>query len=91
MIDVKLPTLLRGHAGDSPEVQGEGGSLGELLDDLERRYPGLTRGLRDDRGLQRHVNVYVNGEDVRYTGGLDTALGEGDTVSILPAVAGGSR
>ena len=91
MIDVKLPTLLRGHAGDRPQVQGEGGSLGELLDDLERRYPGLTRGLRDDRGLQRHVNVYVNGEDVRYTGGLDTALGKGDTVSILPAVAGGSR
>lgn len=91
MISVKLPTLLRAHAGDIPEVQGEGGSLGELLDDLERRFPGLTQGLRDDRGLQRHVNVYVNGEDVRYTGGLDTALGEDDTVSILPAVAGGSR
>ncbi|HEX6208519.1 MAG TPA: MoaD family protein [Actinomycetota bacterium] len=89
MISVKLPTLLRGHAGGRPEVQSEGGSLGELLENLERRYPGLTDGLRDGRGLRRHVNVYVNGEDVRYTGGLDTSLGEGDTVMILPAVAGG--
>jgi len=91
VISVKLPTLLRAHVDGRSEVEGEGASLGELLDDLERHFPGLTDGLRDDRGLRRHVNVYVNGEDVRYTGGLDTSLGEGDTVSILPAVAGGSR
>ncbi|HEX6263314.1 MAG TPA: ubiquitin-like small modifier protein 1 [Actinomycetota bacterium] len=89
MISVKLPTLLRGHAGGQPEVQSKGGSLGELLENLERRYPGLTDGLRDGRGLRRHVNVYVNGEDVRYTGGLETAVKDGDEVSILPAVAGG--
>lgn len=91
MINVKLPTLLRGRVGGQPEVQSEGGSIAELLDNLEGQYPGLTDGLRDDRGLRRHVNLYVNGEDVRYTGGLDTALGEGDVVMILPAVAGGSR
>lgn len=90
MINVKLPTLLRRHAGGQPEVQSEGRTLGEVLEHLESQYPGLTASLRgEDGGLPRHVNVYVNGEDVRYLGGLDTEVGDGDTVSVLPAVAGG--
>lgn len=90
MINVKLPTLLRQRAGGLPEVQSEGATLKELLQTLEEQYPGITGGLlADDGSLRRHVNLYVNGEDVRYTGALDTELRDGDTVSILPAVAGG--
>jgi MoaD family protein len=90
VISVKLPTLLRERAGGRPEVQSDGATLGQLLGTLEERYPGLTTGLLEDDGtLRRHVNVYVNGEDVRYTGALETELSDGDTVSILPAVAGG--
>ena len=90
MIEVKIPTLLRKHTGGEPVVRGEGATLGELFTDLEARHPGLTSGLvSDDGGLPRHVNVYVNGEDARYLGAMATALGEGDVVSVLPAVAGG--
>ena len=92
MINVKLPTILRPHAGGQPEVQTDGATLREVLDNLEEQYPGLTGGLRTEDGtLHRHVNVYVNGEDVRYLGSLDAALDEGDTVAILPAVAGATR
>ncbi len=90
MTRVKLPTLLRKHTAGEAEVEAAGATLGELLADLESRFPGLTQGFRDDEGaLQRHVNIYVNGEDVRYIGSLETRLEDGDTVSILPAVAGG--
>ena len=87
---VKLPTLLRSHSGGEAQVQGKGGTLRELFDDLESRYPGITQRLvTEDGGLQRFVNVYVNDEDVRYLGSLETEVNEGDTVAILPAVAGG--
>ena len=90
MINVKLPTLLRAHAGGEPQVQVEGATLGEALATLGERYPDLVRSIRgEDGALHRHVNVYVNGEDVRYLGALETPLGDGDTVAILPAVAGG--
>ena len=89
-VRVKLPTILRPHTGGLASVDGSGSTLGEVLQDLERRYPGLTSGvLSDEGGLHRFVNVYVNEEDVRYMGALDTELREGDTVAILPAVAGG--
>jgi MoaD family protein len=89
-VRVKLPTILRPHAGGVATVDGDGSTLREVLWDLERRYPGLTSGVVSEEGrLHRFVNVYVNDEDVRYTGALDTELNEGDTVSILPAVAGG--
>jgi molybdopterin synthase sulfur carrier subunit len=87
---VKLPTILRKHAGGEPLVDAEGTTLRELLADLETRYPGITRNVVTPEGaLHRFVNVYVNDEDVRYLGSLETAVKEGDTVSILPAVAGG--
>ena len=90
MVTVKLPTILRKHAGGQPQVQTDGGTLGEVLDTLEERYPGLTLGIRgEDGALRRHVNVYLNGEDVRYLGSLDSPVKGGDTIAILPAVAGG--
>jgi molybdopterin synthase sulfur carrier subunit len=89
-VRVKLPTILRRHAGGEPLVDAEGSTLRELLTDLEARYPGITKNvITPDGGLHRFVNVYVNDEDVRYLGSLETAVKQGDTVSILPAVAGG--
>jgi molybdopterin converting factor small subunit len=90
MARVKLPTILRTHAGGERQVDAQGATLRELLDDLEARYPGITKTvLTDDGALHRFVNVYVNDEDVRYLGSLETQVDPEDTVSILPAVAGG--
>jgi molybdopterin synthase sulfur carrier subunit len=87
---VKLPTILRKHTDGEAQVQASGDTLRELLGDLEQRYPGITANVvTEDGALHRFVNVYVNDEDVRYLGSLETAVGESDTVSILPAVAGG--
>jgi sulfur-carrier protein len=89
-VQVKLPTILRQHAGGRPVIDGEGATVREVLMDLEARFPGLARSvITDDGGLHRFVNVYVNNEDVRYLGALETGVSEGDVVSILPAVAGG--
>lgn len=89
-IEVRIPTILRSHTGGAKAVSGDGKNLGELLDDLEARHPGLRERLVDDGGLRRFVNLYRNDEDVRFTGGLDTELEDGDTVTVLPAVAGGA-
>jgi sulfur-carrier protein len=89
-VTVKLPTILRKHAGGEAKIEAEGATLRELLGNLESSYPGITKNvLADDGGLHRFINVYVNDEDVRYLGSLETELNEGDTVSLLPAVAGG--
>ena len=89
-VNVKLPTILRKHAGGQARVEADGATLRELLEDLETRYPGITKNVvTDDGGLHRFINVYVNDEDVRYLGSLETEVKDGDTVSILPAVAGG--
>lgn len=90
MVTVKVPTLLRSHTGGEAVVEAEGRTIGDVLKDLESRYPGMTQRFTDEDGtLQRHVNIYVNGEDVRYLGNLETEVKEGDVVSVLPAVAGG--
>ncbi len=87
---VKLPTILRKYSGGEALVDADGATLRELLGDLESRYPGVTKNVvSEDGGLHRFINVYVNDEDVRYLGALETPLADGDTVSILPAVAGG--
>jgi len=89
-VQVKLPTILRKHAGGEPKVPAEGTTLRDVLGDLEAKYPGITKNvLAEDGGLHRFINVYLNDEDVRYLGSLETEVSEGDTVSILPAVAGG--
>ena len=88
-IEVRIPTILRQYTGGEKAVDGSGGTLSELIDDLESRHAGLRGRLVDDRGLRRFVNVYLNDEDVRFLGGLETAVKDGDSVTVLPAVAGG--
>ena len=89
-IEVRIPTILRTYTGGAKTVDGEGATLDELFADLESRHPGLRERLVDEKGLRRFVNVYLNDEDVRFLGGLDTTVADGDTVTILPAVAGGA-
>jgi sulfur-carrier protein len=87
---VKLPTILRKFANNEARVSAEGSTLAEVLKDLESRYPGITKNVvAEDGGLHRFINVYLNDEDVRYLGSLETPVNDGDIVSILPAVAGG--
>ena len=88
-VEVRIPTILRTYTGGEKAVTGEGQTLAALIDDLEERHAGIKDRLVEGGDLRRFVNVYVNDEDVRFTGGLGTSLGEGDQVVILPAVAGG--
>ena len=89
-VEVKIPTILRQYTGGERAVEGSGGTLDEVLADLETRHPGLRARIVEDGQLRRFVNVYVNDEDVRFLGGLETSVGDGDDVTILPAVAGGA-
>ena len=89
-IEVRVPTVLRKHTDGEKKVIGEGATLRELVSDLDSRNDGLGAALiGEDGALHRFINIYVNDEDVRYLGGIETPLADGDTVSILPAVAGG--
>ncbi|MDI6911575.1 MoaD family protein [Nocardioides sp.] len=88
-IEVRIPTILRTYTGGEKAVTGEGASLSALIDDLESSHPGLKDRLIEDGDLRRFVNVYVNDEDVRFIGGLDAELSDGDQIVVLPAVAGG--
>jgi molybdopterin synthase sulfur carrier subunit len=89
-VTVRLPTIMRSNAGGQSEIAAEGATIGEVIDDVVRQFPGTASHLRaPDGGVHRFVNVYLNDEDVRYLGKLDTKVGDGDTVSIVPAVAGG--
>jgi molybdopterin synthase sulfur carrier subunit len=91
-IEVRIPTILRTYTGGEKTVSGSGDTLDALLNDLDSRHDGLRGRLVTDEGnLHRFVNVYVNDEDVRFLGGLETKLSDGDNVTVLPAVAGGSR
>jgi sulfur-carrier protein len=90
-IDVRIPTILRSFTGGAKAVQGSGDTLADLLTDLDAQYPGIRARLITEEGaLHRFVNVYVNDEDVRFLGGLDAKVNNGDSVTILPAVAGGA-
>ena len=89
-IEVKIPTILRSYTGGAKTVEAKGATLSALIDDLDASSPGLKGRLITPEGdLHRFVNVYVNDEDVRFLGALDTPLSDGDAVTILPAVAGG--
>ena len=92
-IEVRIPTILRTYTDGAKSVEASGGSLSELIDDLEGNHPGIKDRLVEDKSgstdLRRFVNVYVNDEDVRFIGGLEAALSDGDQVVVLPAVAGG--
>ena len=89
-IDVRIPTILRPYTKDAKVVQVEGSSLTAVISDLDRQFPGLADRLLEDGALRRFINIYVNDEDVRFLGGLEAPLKDGDSVTILPAVAGGS-
>ncbi len=89
-VTVRIPTPLRKLTNELDVVSGEGGTLLACIDSLEEQYPGIKERLCDEGGeLRRFVNVYVNGEDIRFQQGLQTPLNAGDEVSIVPAVAGG--
>jgi molybdopterin synthase sulfur carrier subunit len=89
-VTVRIPTPLRSITKGSAEVQAKGGSVADVVEDLERQFPGLRERLVDEGGeLRRFINIYVNEEDIRFLAGKGTALKDGDEVSIVPAIAGG--
>ncbi|MQW76867.1 molybdopterin synthase sulfur carrier subunit [Nocardioides sp. dk4132] len=88
-IEVRIPTILRTYTGGEKAVSGDGATLSALIDDLEGNHPGIKDRLIDNGDLRRFVNVYINDEDVRFIGGLEAELSDGDQVVVLPAVAGG--
>jgi molybdopterin converting factor small subunit len=86
---VRIPTPLRTLTGGADEVTATGTTVGDVIQDLERRHPGIRERLLDDKGVRRFVNIYVGEEDVRVLDGLKTSLKPGDQISIVPAIAGG--
>ena len=90
MTAVRIPPTLRGEVGGARQVDASGDTVRELLTDLAARYPSLGTQILEDGGLAPFVNVYLGGEDVRTLDGLDTAVSEGQTLILLPAMAGGS-
>jgi molybdopterin synthase sulfur carrier subunit len=87
---VRIPTPLRSLTGGNDEVAADGRTVADLIEDLEKKHPGLRERLLDDKGVRRFVNIYIGEEDIRFLDGLKTELKSGDTVSIVPAIAGGS-
>ena len=89
-VTVRIPTTLRPLAGGNPTVSVEGSTLAEVLKNLDSAHPGFSERLLDENGaLRRFVNVFVADDDVRYLDGVDTSVPDGETISIIPAVAGG--
>lgn len=88
-VEVRIPTILRPYTGGEKLVTASGDSLQAVVADLDANYPGIGERLLDDSGLRRFVNVYLNDEDVRFLSGLATTVSDGDSITILPAVAGG--
>jgi molybdopterin converting factor small subunit len=86
---VRIPTPLRSHTDGKDTVSAEGATIKDVLDDLDRKHPGLRDKLVDDRGVRRFVNIFVGDEDIRFMDGIDTAVKDGDEISIIPAIAGG--
>ena len=88
-VTVRIPTPLRTLTGGADEVQAHGATVAEVIEDLEKRHPGVRDRLLDAKGVRRHVNLYVGEEDIRFLEGLATALKRSDQISIVPAIAGG--
>ena len=89
-ITIRIPAPLRSLTGSAATVDGSGGSVRDCIDDLEVRFPGVKERICDDGAeLRRFINIYVNGEDIRFLSGLQTPVKDGDELSIVPAVAGG--
>ncbi len=88
-VKVKIPTPLQRLTNGKDEVEGKPGKIIELVEDLDRQYPGLLERITENGKIRRFVNIYVNEEDVRFLQGEDTVVKDGDEVSIVPAIAGG--
>lgn len=89
-VQVRIPTPLRRFTAGAEEVGANGGTVGHVVDDLERQFPGIKERLCDDEGnVRRFVNVYLNGDDIRFLDNLKTGVKDGDELSIVPAIAGG--
>jgi sulfur-carrier protein len=88
-VEVRIPTILRTFTNGEKAVHGDGATLHEVLDDIDARNPGLKDRIVEAEALRRFVNVYVNDEDVRFSGGLNAPTADGDVIVVLPAVAGG--
>ena len=90
-VEVRLPTILRQHAGGQATVQANGENLGEVFEDLVRQFPGLSgKVITEDGQLHKFVNVYVNDDDARYLDKLQSKVKDDDVITVLPAVAGGA-
>lgn len=91
-IQVRIPTPLRKFTGGAESVSASGATVAAIVQDVESRHPGLKERICDDAGkVRRFVNLYVNGEDIRFLSSLDTPVKDGDEISIVPAIAGGSE
>lgn len=88
-VEVRIPTILRPYTGGEKLVSADGATLADVIANLDASYPGISERLIDESGLRRFVNVYLNDEDVRFLDGLGTAIADKDSITILPAVAGG--
>jgi len=88
-IEVRIPTILRPYTKDQKIVEAEGSTLSAIITNLDKTYVGLGERLLENGGLRRFINVYINDEDVRFLGGLEAPIKDGDSITILPAVAGG--
>ena len=88
-ITVRIPTPLRTLTGGADEVSIEGATVADVIENLEKAHPGIKERMCDDKGVRRFVNIYANEEDIRFLDNLATKLKDGDSVSIVPAIAGG--
>ena len=88
-ITVRIPTPLRTLTQGKDEVDASGKTVRDIIENLEKNYPGLRERLLDDKGVRRFVNIYQNEEDIRFLDNLDTVVKDGDSISIVPAIAGG--
>ncbi len=88
-ITVSIPTILRSYTANARSVNAAGDTLTDVISDLDKQFPGLGERLLENGELRRFVNIYINDEDVRFLGSLNAPLSDGDTITVLPAVAGG--
>jgi sulfur-carrier protein len=86
---VHIPTPLRNHTAGQDLVSAEGATVAEVIDHLEANHPGIKAKIVDDKGVRRFVNIFIGDEDIRFMDGVNTAVKDGDEISIIPAIAGG--
>ena len=89
-VTVRIPTPLRTLTAGEEQVSIDGGTVSQVIENLEKKHPGMKDRLLDEKGVRRFVNIYVGDEDIRFLDGLSTALKDGEEISIVPAIAGGS-